>query len=267
MSLIFITYRRNDVPGHAGTIFTTLAKTYEREKVFFDTSSVGTGERWTDRLQDAVDRSLVFLCVIGPHWDARELHDPEDVVRRELATALAKGRPVVPLLIDGARLPSREELPGDCQRMLEYQAQAFDAYDFDFYEEKLKRLPGIIDGLIARMAQAGDPAARCRLHLECRSNRGEGNPWFELDGKTFFDLRFSGNATHTREFPVGWHTVTLVHSIVGAARHGSGPRRRVTVASYRLFFEAGEYVARVEHHQPLLPFLLESYTFSRPVKR
>jgi serine/threonine-protein kinase len=60
----------------------------------------------------------VLLAVIGPGWiDAldergrRRLEDPDDFVVLEIQTALERGVRVIPVLVDGARMPRRDELP------------------------------------------------------------------------------------------------------------------------------------------------------------
>jgi hypothetical protein len=60
----------------------------------------------------------VFLVLIGPNWlrakDANgcpRIDDPDDLTTIEIATALARGIRVIPVLIDGASMPRAEELP------------------------------------------------------------------------------------------------------------------------------------------------------------
>jgi hypothetical protein len=269
MSLIFISYRRNDVPGHTGRLFSSLATTYPREKIFLDTDSIGIGEQWSARIQDAVDRSVVFLCLIGPQWNVDRLRDPNDVVRREISAAISKDRAIIPILYDGARYPSREELPDDCQAMSDIQGIVFDPSDFELYEAKLKRLPSIIDGLVARLFAAGNPAAECRLCIEGTSNRGEGGVSIYVDDTRVDYVKLSGRIKHYIKFPVGWRTVRVSERIMSVSRmSGSTTFHDRTVASYRLFFEAAEYVAQIERYQFPWPLeLYDRYKFHEPMKR
>jgi hypothetical protein len=69
-------------------------------------------------LNARVEACDLFLAVIGPDWlDAknatggRRLHDPEDYVALEIAAALQRDIPVIPVLIDGARVPQSDQLP------------------------------------------------------------------------------------------------------------------------------------------------------------
>ena len=67
-------------------------------------------------LREAVRRAEALVVVTGRHWletgeGVRRLEDPDDVVRLEIATALGAGVILVPVLVDGARMPSRGDLP------------------------------------------------------------------------------------------------------------------------------------------------------------
>src|SRR5262249_21168504 len=67
----------------------------------------------------------VLLAVIGPNWlrakneaGQRRLDNPEDYVRLEIAAALARKIRVVPVLVDGARIPKADELPDDLKPLV-----------------------------------------------------------------------------------------------------------------------------------------------------
>jgi hypothetical protein len=71
-------------------------------------------------IRNAIGTADAVVVLIGPRWldasDAagrRRLDDPHDLVRQELATALHGGRLVVPVLVDGATMPSTNELPDE----------------------------------------------------------------------------------------------------------------------------------------------------------
>ena len=68
------------------------------------------------------------LVLIGPRWlearidGARRLDDPADFVRQEVATALASGKPVIPLLVGGALMPGEADLPAPLAGLARRQA-------------------------------------------------------------------------------------------------------------------------------------------------
>src|SRR4051794_6516847 len=87
--------------------------------------------------------------MIGPHWMAvtgEGLHDPNDYVRVALEAALARGTLVIPVTIDGARMPMHGELPPSLASMAGQPAFAISMSNFDAESGQL--LP-ILDQSIA----------------------------------------------------------------------------------------------------------------------
>jgi len=115
---IFISYRRDDSRGYAGRLQGDLSRRYSDEHVFRDVE-IPPGADFGEYITGLVDRCNVVLAIIGPSWlDARDregerrIDKPDDWVRLEIERALARdGVEVIPVLVDGARLPPREELP------------------------------------------------------------------------------------------------------------------------------------------------------------
>jgi hypothetical protein len=117
---VFISYRRSDSPSAARQIADVLRARFGADDVFFDTRDLRPGTDWHRDIEDRVRAADVVVAVIGPHWVAiadergrRRVLDPdeEDVVRTEIEAALRGGGRVVPVLVDGAALPSRDVLP------------------------------------------------------------------------------------------------------------------------------------------------------------
>ena len=115
---IFISYRRDDSRGYAGRLQGDLSRRYSDEHVFRDVE-IPPGADFGEYITGLVDKCNVVLAIIGPRWlDARDregerrIDKPDDWVRLEIERALARdGVEVIPVLVDGARLPPREELP------------------------------------------------------------------------------------------------------------------------------------------------------------
>jgi tetratricopeptide (TPR) repeat protein len=126
---IFISYRRDDSEDVAGRISDFLADRFGHERVFQDVEKIAPGVRWDEAIDTAIARSDVVLVVIGPKWSTisangtRRLDDPDDELRKEVATALARpGTRVMPVLVGGAVLPSLDELPDDIKTLTRFQA-------------------------------------------------------------------------------------------------------------------------------------------------
>src|SRR5271166_6999964 len=112
MSKIFLSYRREDSAGVAGRIYDRLRVPFGPDSVFFDVDSVPVGVDFQEHIESVLSQCDVFLAVIGPHWAGesdtdRRIDNPEDWVRIEIETALRQHLPVIPILIDHTRMPSR----------------------------------------------------------------------------------------------------------------------------------------------------------------
>lgn len=115
---IFLSYRRQDSSSATGRLADRLEEHFGPGRVFRDHTSISPGDDFTEAIRRAVSTSTVMLAIIGPQWltasDAqgrRRLDQSGDFVRREIETALQAGVPVVPVLVEGASMPSRAELP------------------------------------------------------------------------------------------------------------------------------------------------------------
>ena len=119
---VFISYRRDDSAGHAGRVHDRLAHEFGPDLLFMDVDSIPLGSDFIKVLRDEVAKCDALLAVIGHHWlDARDaggerrLDSESDFVRIEIATALQRDIPVIPILLDGAKIPKSQELPEDLQ--------------------------------------------------------------------------------------------------------------------------------------------------------
>ena len=117
---IFLNYRRADSKGYTFAIFTVLEQHFSKEQIFMDVDTLLPGVDFVQALEEAVEACDVFLAVIGARWEnikddqgRRRIDNPEDFVRIEVAHALKRGIPVIPILVDGAQMPSSENLPND----------------------------------------------------------------------------------------------------------------------------------------------------------
>jgi TIR domain len=126
---IFICYRREDSQFVTDRIFDHLVKVFNRKCLFKDVDNIPPGCDFHSHIKKAIERSAVVLAIIGPSWlsvknDAgrRRLDDPEDFVYIEISTALHLQRPVLPVLVGGARMPTTDELPPTLRPLARIQA-------------------------------------------------------------------------------------------------------------------------------------------------
>jgi hypothetical protein len=121
---IFINYRRDDAPGVAGRLYDYLAKTFSRRDLFIDVDAIKPGLDFVTQLDNQVSQCDAMLALIGPHWATatdergrRRLDGDKDYVRIEIAAALRRDIPVIPVLVDGAGMPAEDELPDDLKSL------------------------------------------------------------------------------------------------------------------------------------------------------
>ena len=119
---IFISYRRGDTSAHAGRLYDSMAAEFGDGNVFMDVD-LEPGIDFVERITDAVAACHVLIVVMGPKWSTVEdedgqvrIADPEDFVRLEIQTALRRDDvTLIPVLVSGALMPDREDLPTDIQ--------------------------------------------------------------------------------------------------------------------------------------------------------
>ncbi len=89
-----------------------------------DVDAMKPGLDFVKQLDVQVAQCDVVLAIIGANWfnahddkGQRRLESTHDYVRIELATALTRDTPVIPVLVDGAVLPPEEALPDDLKSL------------------------------------------------------------------------------------------------------------------------------------------------------
>jgi hypothetical protein len=89
-----------------------------------ETWIVWPGRNFKKQIYEALEKSDVLIAVIGPNWldeikvdGGRRLGDPDDYVRIEIATALQRDIPVIPILLDGTPPPEAHRLPKDLEAL------------------------------------------------------------------------------------------------------------------------------------------------------
>ena len=164
---IFISYRREEASYPAGWLFHQLADHFGGDQVFRDVVSIHPGDDFVDAITAAVGSCEVLLAVIGRRWltgtdehGRRRLDDPGDYVRLEIETALTREVRVIPILLDGARMPGADELPPSLARLARRQALELNPSRFDDDTGKLLVvLEQALTGVTAPSAESRQAAA------------------------------------------------------------------------------------------------------------
>ena len=162
---VFISYRRDAGAGYAGRIADALVEHFGQDKVFRDIDSLEPGLDFVEAVERAIESSEVLLAVIGKNWLAvtdaagqKRLENPDDYVRTEIATALKRHIRVIPLLIQGAAMPSARDLPDDLAPLS--RRNAFEIHDSSWRDD-IQRLISMLERAINgnRPAPPDDPGA------------------------------------------------------------------------------------------------------------
>jgi hypothetical protein len=118
MARTFISYRRQDSPGHAGRLYDSLSRHFGENQLVMDLK-LEPGMDFVDRVDGVVGSCPALIAIIGPEWarstdprGERRLEHPDDFVRLEIEAALADPDVrLVPALVNGASMPARRHLP------------------------------------------------------------------------------------------------------------------------------------------------------------
>jgi hypothetical protein len=110
----------------------------------------------------AVGSCDVLLALIGNEWltvtdehGRRRLDDPDDFVRLEIEAALTRKVRVIPILVDGARMPRADELPDSVAKLVRRQALELSPARFEFDTSRLLK---VLDMTLAEVRTAQENA-------------------------------------------------------------------------------------------------------------
>lgn len=146
MTNVFISYRRDDAGGHAGRLADRLIARFGADRVFMDVQDIQPGQNFEQAIQQTLDGCHDVLVVIGPRWlqilQTRQAQG-EDFVRHEVASALASGKTVIPVLVGGAKMPAGDALPAQLAAL--GRCQAVEVRD-DRFDEDARALVAFLAG-------------------------------------------------------------------------------------------------------------------------
>jgi hypothetical protein len=165
MEKIFLNFRTGDQDMAAPFLHRYLTRWFGADAVFFSSRSIPAGAAFPDELLRHAEQCQVLLALIGPQWltmagsDGRPLlANPADWVRREIATALAAGRRVIPVLVANAPRLTAPRLPADLAPLADAEYRYLRRRDLaaDLHalqEDLMKLIPGL------RLRPRADPPA------------------------------------------------------------------------------------------------------------
>ena len=178
MASIFVSYRRTDAAGHAGRLYDQLANRFGAANIFKDLDSMEPGADFAEVIEDTVARCDALIAVIGSDWLSSRLEDPDDWVRLEIANALARKVRVVPVLVEGAKMPAPSELPDDISALTRRHAVDLSETGWNAQvAELLDRLESVLG-----VAPSSVPLADMMEHLRAATPTAPSDAGGEPDG-------------------------------------------------------------------------------------
>ena len=141
---VFISYRRSDSQAQTGRLYDRLNRAYPG-MFFRDVSEIGVGVDFVAHVERAVGASVALIAVIGPTWVSasdergRRLDNPDDFVRVEVRTALARKIRVIPVLVGNAEMVDEAQLPEDLKPLARWNAIKIVEEYYDQAIDKLVR--------------------------------------------------------------------------------------------------------------------------------
>ena len=137
MPIIVISYRRQDSNDIARRIYEALKVRYGEKSVYIDIESIQPSADYRVHIRQTLERALVMLAVIGTQWrgvrpdGGARIFDPDDPVRDEVETMLANRRAVMPVLVNGAAMPSDSEFrQASCRSAIDTPSRCGRAMNF-----------------------------------------------------------------------------------------------------------------------------------------
>ena len=191
MGSVFISYRREETAGEARALYNDLAATLGTESVFMDVDTIALGRDFRDAVRERLASADIVLALIGKDWvslqDAagrRRLDDPDDFVRLEIEGALKRGVPVIPVLVQGAEMPSLVELPAEIR-------------DFTFrnaFELSHNRWESDVRELLRRLALDRHDGETREESLASPPQRAQRGRWLVLTAAAALSVTLAGGA-------------------------------------------------------------------------
>lgn len=147
---VFLSYRRADTAGHAGRICDDLERYFGSPVVFRDIDSISAGSDFVKALEAAIANARVAIILIGDTWldeasddGSPRLRDPEDHVHREVAMILkGSSLTVLPVLVEGAQMPTEQDLPESLRDLARLQAIELSDSRWGY---DIRRLAGVLE--------------------------------------------------------------------------------------------------------------------------
>jgi TIR domain len=189
MPTIALSYRRSDSSAISGRIYDRLTAHYGEHSVFMDVDNIPFGTDFRAHIRETLQRSDILIAVIGTKWlgahadGTSRMQEKTDPVRVEIETALERKIPILPILVDGAKMPEYAELPPEFGSFAYLNAaEVVTGRDF---RSHMERLIGAIDQLATGNPAGATPQLITKTLQSRTSNAGRSKTWLD-DATRYF---------------------------------------------------------------------------------
>lgn len=157
---IFISYRRADSAAYAGRLYDHVNASFPKQ-VFLDVETIQPGMDFVQAIRSTLVSCGVMVLLIGKQWlsggsGGVRIGDENDYVTQEIQAALDLHIPIIPVLVDGASMPSGTDLPPGLASIsrcnaIEVRHAAFSRDVEALTNTLIERLGGKLPGALDRM--------------------------------------------------------------------------------------------------------------------
>ncbi len=162
---LFICYRRRDSQSMTRHIHDALTTRFGKESVFWDIGDIPPGVDYVEYIEKQLSECSVLLAVIGQRWltffprtDRNRPNEEVDFVQLEITKAIQLQKDVLPVLVDGATMPSASQMPTGLEKLATLNGlEVRSGRDFD------RDMTELVEHLAERVGAASDWTLGARL--------------------------------------------------------------------------------------------------------
>lgn len=235
---IFISYSREGAQAHAVNLYQGLVSVLGKPAVYLDVGedAMEAGRPWRESVRTALANCDTLLLVLDPGMPAR-LVEPKNAVLFELESALELGKNIVPIRIDGAKVPAASTLPNSLSSLPEWHSPEVhsDAVVADI-KRVIKELTGRVPGQVP-VIDRWDVVVLVGLAMLCVT------AWFTV-GRTLLSLKETWLWGAAFVIPwLVWMTCRRALSIGNRGRTSLSYRQATSWLAVLIVFGGGLYFA------------------------
>ena len=146
---IFISYRRGEM-GHwmAALLVSKFEEVFGRNSTFFDAGSISGGQQWDSKIRTSLEQSMIVVTLINKDWKIESLYHSNDWVFEEIRLALENNLFLLPVVMEGSKMPLSEDLPKEVEEFARRQAYFIDSRSVNIFDSSIKAISEDIKNLL-----------------------------------------------------------------------------------------------------------------------